>query len=123
MQDLSEWLKSLWYSSCGLHYNFNETKYEEIVSNIRSHWLPFLKLQFNRLLIGGFRYGLIGTENKCEYNRISRITEDLRNYELTGNDEYLVDISNHAFLEYVEGTHPTKHFMATDDCDHTKVRL
>ena len=95
----------------------------ETFTNIRKYWLPFLKLQLQRLVLGGIRYGKIKDKNKLSWDRISSIETRLQHYKETGNDEILVDIGNIVFLECVEGTHPKKHFASVDDGEHAKEKI
>lgn len=86
---------------------------------IRSEWSAvFEKLMRNRLIMGAFRYGKLNATDKKEWNRLDRILSDVQRYIETGNTEILVDIANHALLEFEEGSHPLKHFSASDDGDH-----
>ena len=89
-----------------------------------SEWChDFEELQRNRLIVGAFRYGRLGDPNKPQYDRCVAMTSRLGKYRETGNTEFLVDIANLAMLEFVEGTHPNKHFAATDgdDAEHVNV--
>ena len=74
----------------------------------------------NRLIVGSIRYGLLGASGKPKYDRISDMIRRLEKYKETGNDESLVDVANLALCEFVEGTHPNKHFRSADDATHTK---
>ncbi len=77
----------------------------------------FEELTHNRLAIGRLRYGqkFIGA-----YNHLSRMSELVKEYKKTGNDELLIDLANYALLEFVYGAHPKKHFKATDDGKHCR---
>lgn len=84
----------------------------------------FRKLKNNRLIMGSLRYHFkIGDPRKPQYDRIDAILKYLDMYKATGNLENLVDISNLAELEFVEGDHPHKHFKAADDGWHTKRKV
>lgn len=74
-----------------------------------------------RLIMGAIRYGLMGNKNKPKYDRLSSIINKAKIYKESGNTELLADIANCALLEYVEGTHPKKHFKALDDKLHVGV--
>lgn len=82
----------------------------------------FEKLMRNRLIMGAMRYGSLGGAGKGQHDRLSAIIEKAKAYRETGNDELLVDIANYALVEFVEGYHPMKHFAATDDQGHAKVK-
>lgn len=88
----------------------------------QTEWSPeFERYMRNRLVLGGpFRYGRLGTPGKPQWDRMARISQEVAEYERTGNLECLVDIANHVLLEFVEGNHPNKHFGARDDSAHTE---
>jgi hypothetical protein len=88
-----------------------------------SEWSrEFERLMRDRLVVGALRYGLIGAPDKPVYDRLGAIEEKLKEYRLTGNDELLVEIATGAMCEFVEGTHPKKHFAAGDDTKHLEVK-
>jgi hypothetical protein len=72
--------------------------------------------------MGAFRYGLLGAKGKPKYDRIECSIRRLREYQLTGNTEHLLDVANMMELEWVEGDHPLKHFQSKDDGEHTKAK-
>jgi hypothetical protein len=87
----------------------------------KSEWSSqFETYQRNRLVMGALRYGPIGNGQKSGYNRLAGIRKRLAQYEADGNTERLVDVANLALLEFIEGTHPLKHFSAIDG-DHSCV--
>lgn len=82
----------------------------------------FETLMRNRLIMGAFRYGLLRSQKKGEYDLVGSIFKRAEKYRETGNDELLVDIANLALVEFVKGDHPKKHFASIDDGEHvTKV--
>lgn len=84
-----------------------------------TQWSPqFEQLMRNRLVMGGLRYGILGSPRKPTYNSIASIKQRLALYEKTGNTEHLVDVANLCLVEFVEGKHPNKHFAASDDGPH-----
>jgi hypothetical protein len=84
-----------------------------------SEWSPrFERAMRDRLIMGALRYGLLNSPGKPRYDRLARIAKDLDRYRETGNDEILVDIANHALLEFEEGIHPRKHWNPSDDGHH-----
>lgn len=86
----------------------------------KSEWsAEFERLMRDGLVMGAFRYGKLGDPHKPQYNRLEDIIYRARRYRETGNDELLRDIANLCLIEFVEGTHPNKHFSAADDGDHT----
>ena len=83
--------------------------------------LEFERLMRNRLLMGSFRYGKFGSENKVNYDSVGSAIIRLRSFQATGNLEHLVDVANLCLVEYVEGHHPLRHFNAADDSpNHAK---
>lgn len=87
----------------------------------RTEWSPqFERLMRNRLVMGALRYGLMHAPGKKQWDRPAGIRKRLRQYEETGNLEYLVDVANLALLEFEEGTHPLKHFSQAGDGDHSQ---
>lgn len=76
-----------------------------------------------RLIMGGIRYGLLGVKGKPQYERSEDIVERAREYQETGNQELLVDIANLALIEFVEGDHPLRHFIARSHTRHTTKRI
>ena len=87
----------------------------------RTEWSPqFERLMRNRLVMGALRYGPLHAPGKRPWNRPAGIAKRLAQYIRTGNTEYLVDVANLALLEFEEGTHPTKHFSAAIDGDHSQ---
>lgn len=80
----------------------------------------FQRLCMNRKIIGAFRYGRMGAPGKKKWDRVSDMTRRLNEYAKTGNQEHLVDVANLCELEFVEGSHPNKHFHASDDSGHTQ---
>ncbi len=89
-----------------------------------SEWSPeFEKLMRNRLIMGALRYGSLGEIGKPMYDRLTSIERRIQLYRETGNTEHLVDIANLAMVEFVEGTHPLKHWESVDDGEHAKVPI
>jgi hypothetical protein len=85
-----------------------------------TEWSPsFERAMRCRLQMGAFRYGRLG-QKKPYFDRVRGIKKRLEQYEETGNLECLVDVGNLALLEYVEGTHPRRHFRSMSD-DHTCI--
>lgn len=82
----------------------------------------FFKLMWNRLLMGRIRYGRKDLTKQIPYDYPGSIKKKIEQYIATGNTELLVDIGNYAMLKFRFGQHPQKHFAATDDADHCKVK-
>ena len=92
----------------------------------KSEWSQeFETLMRNRLLMGALRYGLLGSKKKANYDRVGSIQKRIALYAQTGNTELLVDAANLCLLEFVDGSHPLKHFHAidrTDDNNAVKIK-
>lgn len=82
----------------------------------------FFTLMWNRLLFGRLRYGRKDLQKQTPYDYPKAIEIKIKAYKETGNTELLVDIGNYAMLEFRFGKHPNKHFAATDDADHCRVK-
>ena len=120
MKTLKEFYVDAWYRLAG---RLPPVRQHMVLKDLRqSEWSDeFEQLMRNRLLMGAFRYGKFKSEDKKAYDRISSIRDRLSAYEESGNDEHLVDIANLCLCEFLEGTHPQKHFAAIDDGVHTAV--
>ena len=81
----------------------------------------FRRLRDNRMIQGAFRYGRLGAAGKPAYDRTTCAIRRLEDYRATGNTEHLLDVANLMECEWVEGTHPLKHFAPKDDSSHTPV--
>lgn len=85
----------------------------------RTEWnREFEKHMRDRLIIGGLRYGRMGSGEKKQYDFTGATERCMQRYRETGNLEFLVDAANNCMLEFVESKHPKRHFRATDDEDH-----
>ena len=113
-------IKNLWLWKC----NMPEIEEKPVLDDLaQTEWSPeFERLQRNRLIMGAFRYGRLSIPGKPVYDRIQAAMKRLEEYELTGNDELLVDVATFMLLEFVEGSHPFKHFSAVDDGPHVEVK-
>lgn len=88
-----------------------------------SEWSSeFERLMRNRLVMGALRYGILGAPGKPTYDRIASMEKRLKLYRESGNLEYLVDVANLCLCEFVEGTHPNRHFHSTDGESRTGVK-
>jgi hypothetical protein len=90
-----------------------------------TEWAPgFERLMRNRLIMGALRYGTLECKRRGghRWDLLGAIEKKTALYHATGNTEYLVDIANYCLLEFECGTHPLKHFSATDDtADHCRA--
>lgn len=87
----------------------------------RTEWdSEFEQLMRNRLIMGGIRYGLLGSAKKRTYDNPSSMKKRLDLYIETGNAEHLVDIANLCLVEFNAERHPDFHFEAQDDKNHVE---
>lgn len=77
----------------------------------------FRRLRDARLIIGAFRYGMMGASHK-KYDRIGNCIERLLLYQQDGNKEHLLDVANLCELEWVENNNPLAHYTPADDKHH-----
>ena len=135
MSNIKKFLANLWRWKCGLpEKDLFQKKCDDILRVFKCNWSPafeeymrkynniefpdsewsdmFIKLMHNRLAIGYFRYGPLNEQPKGLYDNIDSIRQRVKLYKETGNDEILVDISNIAMVEYVNGNHKDKHMYA-----------
>lgn len=61
----------------------------------------------NRLVVGRARYGNVNTGQQF----LTKLKKELRAYEKSGNQEYLKNIANYAFLESLCPEHENSHFV------------
>lgn len=114
------------FQAAGLNHREHPRNAKQYLAELfRTEWLPdFENYMRARLVMGALRYGRNFSnrpKNKPQYDRLASARKRLDLYEQTGNDEILVDVANLMMLEYGEGIHPTKHFRAQDEGEHTKV--
>ena len=77
----------------------------------------------NRLLMGRFRYEPMDDPTKGDYGYPKDMIRRIREYELDGNLEHLVDVANEAMIEFKHSRHPKKHFSSGDDGEHCKKKV
>ncbi|NCU27887.1 hypothetical protein EOM86_14410 [Candidatus Nomurabacteria bacterium] len=79
----------------------------------------FEKFRTNRKIVGAFRYGIMGAENKPQWERIPDMIYRLCEYQVDRNKEHLVDVANLCELEFVEGDGV---FLSKESSHHTKEK-
>ena len=85
----------------------------------KTEWVPeFEQLMRNRLLMGAFRYGLLNTLGKLEYDHIGSIEKRLAKFRVDHNLEHLVDVANLCMVEFYAGTKRGQTVQAQDDGEH-----
>lgn len=114
-------INNLWRRSTGLS-ELQESESISLETMLSTEWSDrFEILLRNRLVVGGFRYGLLNEPNKPRYDRVSAIIKRAQLYQEIGNDELLVDIANLAMLEFEEGKHSKKYFTSIENIEHIKI--
>jgi len=115
---VTECLREHLLLSLGCHVD--QRRLPDLPELIRIRWSPaFEWMMRRRLIIGAFRYGLFNEGSK--WDQVSSIRRHLDLYEKTGNLEDLVDVANLALVEFVEGSHPNRHWKARDDSEHARL--
>lgn len=80
-----------------------------------SQWSKeFEQYMRNRLICGAFRYGGVRSSKWKTPEGIKNMHKRIDMYEEDGNLEHLVDLANIALVEFLNSTHPKKHFKGTD---------
>ena len=74
----------------------------------------FWKLMLNRMAISYHKYGPLKEAFPHKVDALQSIKDRLREYEKTGNTEYLIDAANFAMIEFMRPSHQDAHFEATD---------
>jgi hypothetical protein len=72
----------------------------------------YVALRLARMRMGHLRYGANGWDPDAKHAPMIRAKLDA--YEKTGNREFLVDISNLAYIEWLHPTQPGTYFHAED---------
>lgn len=74
-----------------------------------------LTMMSKRLVVGATRHQLSRDEfGSPEQDYLKRLHETLRDYELTGNCEKLIDTANYCLLEAKNSLHPEAHWNCAD---------
>jgi hypothetical protein len=94
----------------------------ELPAMLKSQWSnTFVRYMRNRMAMGGYRYGQLDDPGQPQYDNIGSLIMRAELYQITGNQEHLVDIANLALVEFVRGCcHPDPHWSPEDDGYHTK---
>lgn len=114
-------LDHAWRTLAGRHAGVSTTAAPSLTELFRSEWsVRFETLMRNRLVFGALRYGRLGAAGKPRYDRLASVQRRLAAYRATGNQEHLVDAAALLLVEFEEGTHPLRHWGASDDGEHTR---
>ncbi|MEO1528200.1 MAG: hypothetical protein AAFX06_22445 [Planctomycetota bacterium] len=74
----------------------------------------FVELMKSRMLVSFHKYGPVKEAYPHKIDAIASLQTRLREYERTGNTEFLVDAANFAMIEFMHPSHEDAHFEATD---------
>jgi len=75
----------------------------------------FIEGMKDRMIIGYHKYGPVDRGFPSRVNAIESLRLRLKQYEDTGNTEYLMDVANYAMIEFMRPAHPKAHYKPTDD--------
>jgi hypothetical protein len=79
------------------------------------------KLAHNRMIMGSFRYGLIGRQDLIKYNPAKEGIKRINKYLEDGNLEHLVDACNMVKIAFFRGKkHLGQTVHSIDDGEHAK---
>jgi hypothetical protein len=120
----TDYIRASIYAKCGLDKNgdtFKRSYLPSLESLQQSEWSHEFEMHCrSRLIMGAFRYGLLNKPGKKKFDRIPDMIKRLQDYQVTGNDEILVDVANLAMMVFEEGAHENKHFKSVDDGIHSQ---
>lgn len=110
-------LSNLWRWKCGLEEKEPTLGTSPTLDSLAdTEWSDeFEQLMRNRLVLGAFRYGLLGSTGKPTYKRVEDMIRRLEAYRYDLNKEHLVDVANLCLCEFVEGV---GHLTPVDDGQH-----
>lgn len=74
----------------------------------------FLDGMVDRMVVGYFSHGSISNAFPHKVNAVESLRLRLKQYEKTGNTEFLMDVANYAMIEFMLPAHPNAYFKATD---------
>jgi len=74
----------------------------------------FRTLKDARLIMGAFRYGLLG-KNTRKFERVKNAIKRLQSYLDDGNKEHLLDAANICEIEWIEENQSNAHYRPADD--------
>lgn len=77
----------------------------------------FLDGMVHRMGISYHKYGPIKKAFPHKVNALESLQLRLREYQNTGNTEFLIDAANFAMIEFMLPAHDTPHFTPTDSTE------
>ncbi len=85
--------------------------------------VQFLQCMRNRMLVSRAKYGPAAEAYPHKVDAIRSMMDRVREYERTGNTEFLVDAANFLMIEFQYPSIPSANFRATDDRESPGRRL
>ena len=114
---MKDFLHNLWLWKCGYAEKIGSTTYSTSLWD--TEWSrDFEALMRFRMVMGSLRYGKLQHGKKSRKNRIANAIKRLHQYQVTGNQECLVDVANLCMCEFVEPYNRNAHFISIDDGEH-----
>lgn len=79
---------------------------------LRTEFCPeFVKLMQDAMCNSYFKYGPVKDGYPDKVNAIESLEERLRQFKMTGNIEFLVDVANFAMIEFMFPAHPEAYYQ------------
>lgn len=75
----------------------------------------------NRMAVSYYKYGPL-YNNRFTHHSIEDLKKRIKQYEETGNTEWLVDAANFAMIEFMFPLHENAHFRATDSHESPGIK-
>lgn len=73
----------------------------------------FIQGMIDRMMVSFFKYGAV-KDGAAVIDCIESLKKRLNQYQLTGNTEWLIDLSNFAMMEFMFPKHEDAHYRPTD---------
>lgn len=74
----------------------------------------FLQAMAARMDVSFHKYGAVKDAYPHTLDAVGSLLDRIKQYQETGNTEWLVDAGNFAMIEFMHPGHPKAHFRATD---------
>lgn len=78
---------------------------------------PFVQGMRDRMVMSFYKYGAVKNAYPSKVNAIESLEMRLKEYQETGNTEFLIDAANFAMIEFMRPSHVNAHFSPTDSKD------
>jgi len=96
MPDLDKLRKSQWSNE---FESLIRNRFERMYDLRLSEFFTYAR---NRMLMGAFRYGIVGTDNSTSHDHLSSVPKRYKKFHETYNPEYLYDIYNFMMLQWID---------------------